>query len=328
MLRFILVIGFLNACIHLNAQELFPYAEPASTIPKGVVGFRVSYQSYKELSTNRIKNWYGLRSMYGLTSKWTVMSTLGISNHHFEKFPPEILLYLFNHHLIKYKPAPYLIEGINFYSKYRFYTFDQHHKHIRLSFISETCKSFIAHDEAEPTLMTDNSGFGLGLIGTFLINRFAISATAEYIHPFLYKQKSDNITFKSGDGKLATISAGYRLWPIKYSSYSNFNLNIYVEFTLKQFEGSEITKNGNALDYKSYFLKQPYALPISYNALNAGSYIEGRYFIQVISNSNNRVDLGVTMDIKNRSYNHWNPMVNIQYQAYVFNNKRKNISIK
>jgi len=322
MRHFLLFILLFSAFGIVNAQELFPYAEPASTIPKGLVGFRLTYQNYKELSTSRLKNWYGMRLMYGLTSKWTIMSTIGVSNHHFEEFPPNILQYLFNHHLKKYKPAPYLIEGINFYSKYRFYSFDQHHKHIRLSFISEACKSFIAHDEAEPTLMTDNSGFGLGIIGTLLINRFALSATAEYIHPFVYKQKKDGITFKSGEGKLVTLSAGYRLWPIKYSSYSNFNINIYSEFTLKQFGAAEITKKGHVLDYKTYFLNQPYALPISYNSLKNGSYIEGRYFIQIISNSNNRVDIGVTMDIKNRSYNHWNPMVNIQYQAYLFNNKK------
>src|SRR5260221_1377067 len=76
-----------------SAQELFPLNEPASSVPKGVVGIRVFSQNYKDLGAN--KSLEGIRVMYGLTSKLSLIMVGSISNHHNRKLPLDII-YHFN----------------------------------------------------------------------------------------------------------------------------------------------------------------------------------------------------------------------------------------
>lgn len=309
------------------AQELFPNAEPASSVPKGIVGIRLTYNRYKEQSSNRIKESYHARIMYGLTSKWTIMSTLGVSNHHYNKFPTNILQYFFNHHLQNYPAAGFSIEGINVYSKYRFFTHDGYHRHFRMAVFAEGCKSFVAHDSAEPTLMTDNSGYGGGLISTYLYGKFAISFTGGFIKPLIYKQRDLDITFKSGNAAYGEIAMGYRLWPINYASYSDLNINFYSEFKYKTYGAAVVEQNGTEIDFAQYAANNPYA----YMELSSGYYVGGHFGIQFISNSNSRLDIGVTLALKNRSYNFWAPMVGLQYQTYLYKartNKREKLRNK
>jgi hypothetical protein len=302
----------------LFGQELFPHAEPASTMPKGVFGTRFFYDRYKEQSSNRIKESYHWRFMYGLTSRWTVMTTIGVSNHHYKEFPTDVLQYFFNHHLKTYPAAGFALEGVNVYSKYRFYSLDKYHQHLRLAAFAQGCKSFVAHDDAEPTLMTDNSGYGGGIIATYLYEKFAASVTAGYIHPLLYKQSNIDIQFQSGNSSYLELSAGYRLWPLEYASYSDININLYSEFTFKQYGAARVSQYGQVIDFAPYAWNNPY----TYNELKAGGYIDGRFSVQFISNSNSRLDVGVTLALKNRSYTYWSPMFSLQYQTYFYRAKK------
>jgi hypothetical protein len=302
-------------------QELFPHAEPASNVPKGVVGVRMIYERYNEQSSNRNKESYRARVMYGLTSKWTVMSTLGMSNHHYKEFPTDLLQYFFNHHLTTYPAAGYTIEGINVYSKYRFFTHDTYHQHIRMAVFAEGSKSFIAHDDAEPTLMTDNTGYGGGIIATYLYGKFAVSMTAGFIKPLTYKQNDIDVVFKSGDASYLELSAGYRLLPIRYTSYSDINVNIYSEFKFKQYGAAYVEQNGAEIDFAQYAAANPY----TYQALSAGNYIDGHFAVQFISNSNSRLDIGVTLALKNRSYTYWAPMFTLQYQTYIYTGRKNKL---
>ena len=313
------VIVIITLSINAFGQELFPNAEPASTMAKGVAGTRFFYDRYKEQSSNRIKESYHLRMMYGITSKWTIMSTLGVSNHHYKAFPTDVIQYFFNHHLKTYPPAGFAIEGLNVFSKYRFFTLDKYHQHLRVAAFAQACKSFIAHDEAEPTLMTDNSGYGGGIIATYLYERLATSITAGYIHPLLYKQDNIHIQFQSGNASYIEWSTGYRIWPFEYASYSDLNINLYSEFTFKQYGAADVEQYGQKIDFSIYASNNPY----TYQSLKAGAYVDGRFSIQFISNSNSRLDLGVTVAMKSRSYTYWSPMYSIQYQTYFYKAKRK-----
>lgn len=319
--KLLLSVFFLIGAFLSFSQELFPHAEPASNVPKGVVGIRLMYDRYKEQSSNRIKESYHARIMYGITSKWTIMSTIGVSNHHYKAFPTDILPYFFNHHLRTYPAAGYAIEGINVYSKYRFFTHDKYHQHIRLAVFAEGCKSFVAHDDAEPTLMTDNSGYGGGIIATYLYEKLALSMTAGFIKPLVYKQDDINIVFKSGDASYLELSAGYRILPIRYTSYSDINVNVYSEFSFKQYGAAYVEQNGAEIDFAQYAKNNPYTA----KALSAGSYIDGHFAVQFISNSNSRLDIGVTLALKNRSYNYWSPMFTLQYQTYIYTGKKKKL---
>ena len=303
------------------SQELFPHAEPASNVPKGIVGVRFMYDRYKEQSSNRLKESYHARIMYGITSKWTVMSTIGVSNHHYKAFPTDVLQYFLNHHLKSYAPAGFTVEGVNVYSKYRFFTHDTYHQHVRLAVFAEGCKSFVAHDDAEPTLMTDNSGYGGGIIATYLYEKVAVSLTAGFIKSIMYKQNDIDIKFQSGDASYLELSAGYRLLPIRYSSYSDININIYSEFKLKQYGAAYVEQHGKEIDFAKYAANSPYTA----QALGAGSYIDGHFAVQFISNSNSRLDIGVSLALKNRSYTYWSPMFTLQYQTYIYTGKKRKL---
>ena len=80
-----------------------------------------------------------------------------------------------------------------------------------------------------------DTGFELGLIGTQLINKLAISITTaitrisnideKFTQGSTVKWQTTNLnTFKN------SISAGYLLFPRKYNSYKQTNFNLYVEY--------------------------------------------------------------------------------------------------
>ncbi len=304
------------------SQELFPYAEPASTIPKNVLGIRFLFEGYKEIPSQRQRNWGALRAMYGITGKTTVMLTAGVSNHHLRRFPANLQNHFANHPQRIYKPNPYLLEGINIYLKQRVISIDDYQKHLRLALFGQASKSFTAHDESEPFLKVDNTGYGGGAIVTLLNKRFAISFTYAYAHPLMYKDKEQQITFQSGDAHNYDLSFGYRLYPSKYSTYNDLNINLYVEFVNRSYEAAKMTVRDAPYNftYLQYFDKN------TYYSLMDGKYSEIRPSIQLILNSNNRIDVGCAYPLYNRSYAHFYPLFFFNVQKYFyFSKKKKNI---
>lgn len=179
------------------AQELFPSSEPASTLPKGVWAVRATFRNYEEYSQPR--NYYAVRAIYGVTPKLSAYFTVSVSNHHLKRYPEDLNNYFLNHHtpaqVVKY---PYQLEGFNLYTQYRFFSRDGKNSHFRMAVYGEAGKSLAAHDEAEPYLTGDNSGFGGGLIITRLIHRLAVSATTGYIYPLAYREKYRDLSVLSG----------------------------------------------------------------------------------------------------------------------------------
>jgi len=300
---------------HSKSQELFPNTEPASTMPKNVFGYRLITEMYKDLN-NRSRYFTGLRLMYGLTKKITIMSMIGASNHHLKKIPPNFTNYMVNHHSAGYPNFTYQLEGFHTYIKYRFVNFDGDKKHFRIAGYAEGTKSFAAHTEGESNLMTDNTGYGGGLIFTYLYNRFATSVTWGFINTLPYTEYSiyRDIKFKSGDLKQYNISFGYRIYPKKYDSYKNININLYTEFMNRDYNSAEIYYDNIPYDYE--FLK-PLA-PYTYNGLIAKKYSEMRNSIQFIFDSSTRLDVGFAIPVYNRSYLHDYPLIFINVQKYIF----------
>src|ERR1700752_463636 len=77
-----------------SAQELFPLTEPASALPKGVLGVRGMSEVFQEFSETR--KMFAGRIMYGVTSKLTVEVTASGSNHHDTLLPPGLLYHTHN----------------------------------------------------------------------------------------------------------------------------------------------------------------------------------------------------------------------------------------
>ncbi len=286
-------------------------------MPKGVYGFRQINEMYKDIN-GRGRYYTGFRIMYGISKRLTVMGMIGASNHHLKRIPSDFTNYILNHHKVNYPSFPFLTEGIHGYAKYRIITIDSEQKHFRIAVYSELTKSFVAHTEGESNLMTDNSGYGGGLIFTKLYKRFAASFTGGFIKSLPYEQQNEynKITFKSGDVFMYNVSFGYRIYPRSYNSYKDVNINLYTEFINRQYSAAKIYYDGVPYDYS--FLQKSGAL-YTYNGFVANHYTELRTSVQFIFNSTSRLDIGIALPVIGRSYLHDYPMIFITVQKYIFN---------
>ncbi len=244
------------------------------------------------------------------------MSMVGASNHHFRRIPTNFVNYILNHHRRGFPVSPFLIEGVHVYAKYRFVNFDGEQKHFRIAAYAEANKGFVAHTEGESNLMTDNTGFGGGVIMTRLYKRFAASVTWGFIKskPYLQKDNLIEIEFKSGDVLLYNVSFGYRLYPKTYNSYKDVNVNLYAEFINRDYGAASIQYNGLPYDYE--FLKG--TATYTYNSFKANRYSELRSSVQFIFDSDSRLDIGMALPIYSRSYLYDYPLVFINVQKYLF----------
>lgn len=312
------------SCHSVTGQELFILNEPASSVPKNVLGFRFLYHNYEEARTDR--RLYSLRALYGVTSKLSVLATVAISNHHDRKLPRD----LFNHTHVgsqtnyytqairRGRGYPYLFTGINLFAKYRFLTRDSKYKHFRMAAYGEWSNANVAHDEAEPNLMDDTAGYGGGLITTYLRNRLAFSLTTGMMIPRYYSEYQPDVTggpdlltvIHYGRGLKYNLSIGYRVYPGKYESYKQNNWNLYLEFTGKSFEDARVFQNYTAITTNTY-------------ALLGNSYVEISPGIQRIINSNTRIEFCYTFNLISYSMAHFPPATTLAVQRYFYRDRGK-----
>ena len=199
------------------SQELYINSEPASLIPKGTKVVRLSYSNIIIDESNALGDVANAFLMtpslaYGLSKKIMISTSFQFANRPYEQgLVPN---FGFN--------------GFKFYSKQRIYTTDKQKNHTRLS-------SFLKYSFHKDNFMKgnidldlQNKGFELGLIGTQLIKKLAISITSAYTRANDINDDSNNLinlsTFKN------SLSAGYLLLPRKYKSYKQTNFNLYLEY--------------------------------------------------------------------------------------------------
>lgn len=296
--------------------------EPASNVPRGVWGVRFFDESYNEVGYRR--DLAGLKVMYGLTPRLTLIATGTVSNHHNKTLPPEFPDHntpqIGVHH-------PYRFNGIDLYAKYRFLSMDGEHSHFRVALYGECSELKVAHDEAEPTLLDDNSGVGGGLIATLLYHHFAASFTGGFIHPFIYKGTVPDelaglpglpATITYGNGYNGSFSLGYLLHPAEYTSYRQMNWNIYCEFLGKQYDAM-MMQVGNVY----YNIPQYTLYTRSNKALQAAKYLEVYPGVQAIVRSNTRLDLSVGLPVVGRSYVHYYPVFALAAQRYIYGKRHR-----
>jgi hypothetical protein len=318
------VICFLIA-FNSFGQELFPLNESASSVPKGVLGVRIFTQNHKEVDRNRSLD--ALRIMYGLTSKLSITLTGSISNHHDTKLPPDLVNHshsgnqtnYFTQNIKRGAYYPYLYNGTHLFAKYRVISVDRKNEHLRIAAYGEWSNVGVAHDEAEPNLMDDTGGYGLGVIATWLKNRFAASVTYGFIKPDPYFEIQPDITggpdlpteIHYGNAFKYNLSLGYRLAPAHYTDYDQTNWNLYLEFIGKKYDAARVIQNGNEITTKAI-------------ALTSGSYVEIHPGVQRIVKSNLRIDFSVGLPFVGNSYVHTTPIWTLGVQRYFYRiNKSK-----
>lgn len=300
------------------AQELFPLFEAASSVPKNVLGVRLHGNTYEEL--NEFRSMGALKLMYGLSGNVSVSLTGSMSNHHDKKLPANLITHTHEGTQTIYQTNefqrglnyPYRINGGMLNIKYRFLSLDEKNKHFRMAVYGEGSYIESAHDEAEPTLMDDTKGIGAGIIATYLNHHTAVSFSGGKIVPGSYSEVAPDpaggdLHTKITYGKAITynLSLGYLLFPFKYKSYSDVNINIYTEFMGKSYKAAEIIQNDVNVVPET-------------NLLKAGSYIDVYPGIQAIIKSNLRIDFSVGLPLAGKSYTKFYPVYTFGIQRYFF----------
>lgn len=200
----------------INAQELFVFTEPASNMPTGSVGVRIGQSLMKEKLSN--KNNYDLMPeiMWGINKNLMVHGAVFASNET---------------NVMK-------LEGGSFYAKYRFFSTDDLHSHFRLAGFGRISFNNSSINDEEIETMGNNFGYETGIIVTKLINKLAISSSLSFEKAFDNKPNYGFPTSQSDNATNYTLSFGKLVYPKKYTSFKQTNINLMVEFLGQTLNGN------------------------------------------------------------------------------------------
>jgi len=197
-----LTIGMLAWLCTAMAQELYVNTEPASNMAAKSLGIRLENQGYfkpdfKQRST--------LELMYGVNKNLMIHSTAYLSNFYQNQ---------------------QRFEGLSAYAKYRFYSIDTVQRHFRMAAFAKVASIKNPIPNQEIALEGDNTGIQGGLVATQLLHKLALSGSASYLRAFENKGGYQPGTRNS---IAYTLSAGYLLFPKRYTNYEQTNINLYAE---------------------------------------------------------------------------------------------------
>jgi hypothetical protein len=191
----------------LHAQELFVYSEPASNMPAGSLGIRLSNWMMDEQVTDHINYHFIPELMWGINKHLMIHTEGYFSNR------------------TNYLQA----EGAALYAKYRFYSHDKLYRHFRMAAFARASVNNSDIHQQEIETNGHNSGYQLGLITTQLLHKMALSLTMYYHRAVDNLDGNEFPAAQSNKAFNYTLSAGRLLLPKKYSGYKQTNLNIMAE---------------------------------------------------------------------------------------------------
>ncbi len=221
MKQFIQIL-FVLTTSSLAAQELYPYAEPASNMPGKSLAVKLGTMYGKGPHSNRVMQRYSPEIQFGLNKKWMLHGNLSFSDMRDVKF---------------------IFESARIYTKYRFLSKDELHKHFRMAAFASATYSRNHLDHNEINLMGDQSGIQGGIIATQLWHKFALSGTLSLSEVLDEKRGEKNLPQQYAfEAMNYSLSAGYLVFPGSYSTYDQTNFNIYAELLGGQKPGLEIRK--------------------------------------------------------------------------------------
>lgn len=242
----------------LTGQELYVFAEPASSIPARSLSVKtkdhfVSSDNIYDRFSNRLMP----QVMYGISKKLMVRAGISIANMH---------------------TADTRYESFSVYTKYRFLSKDDLHKHFRMAVFAEASKTRVPFHYDEISMMGDKSGIEAGIIATQLWHKFALSGTISHTQ-VLDKSRNNKVLYipeRNYQSVNFSLSGGYLLFPKEYTSYKQTNLNLYLELLGQQ-----------TLDRSTYYFDMAPAIQLIFTSntkLNFG------YRFQLGSNMNRMAD--------------------------------------
>lgn len=243
-MRKLICIVFFFLSIKIQGQELYVFTEPASNMPAHSISLKLTdHFVTKDNIYNRFSHRLMPQVMFGISKKWMFHIGVTFSNMHTPDF--------------KY-------ESFNFYTKYRFISFDDIHKHFRMAAFIDASKTRAPFHYDEITLMGDKSGIEAGIIATQLWHKFALSGTLSHTQ-VLDDSRFNKVIYvpeRIYQSLNYSLSGGYLLFPKQYKDYKQTNLNLYMELLGEQ-----------TLDVKRYCIDLAPAVQLIFNSnskLNIG----------------------------------------------------------
>ncbi len=202
-----------------NAQELFVMTEPASNMPAGSIGIRAmnSFMFEKDGTLN-----YHIMPeiMWGASAKW--------------------MFHLQSFHSTR-STGTLKTEGGSIYAKYRFYSNDDIHKHFRMALYGRYSKNKADLHQEEIETMGHNTGYEGGLVATKLVNKVAVSSSLSFEKALDNKPDYKFPATQSNNATNYTLSIGKLMYPTKYTSLKQTNINLMCEFL-----GQRLNANGKS----------------------------------------------------------------------------------
>jgi hypothetical protein len=218
-MKHFVVFILLSFSLKSNAQELFVMTEPASNMPAGAIGLRAmnSFMYEKDGTLN-----YHIMPeiMWGASQKWMFHLQSFHSNRSTEGLK---------------------IEGGSVYAKYRFYSNDDIHKHFRMAAYGRYSINNADIHQEEIETMGHNTGYEGGVVATKLVNKVAVSSSLSFEKALNNLANNKFPIVQSNNATNYTLSVGILMYPKKYTSLKQTNINLMCEFL-----GQTLNSNGKS----------------------------------------------------------------------------------
>ena len=160
MFRFLLFSFLLLTGSIASGQELYIFSNPASNIPAKALVAKASMKTMRAYHNNEREYRFMPELQLGLTKNWMLTGNVSFSNMYFQ--------------------SKQQFESARLYTKYRFYSNDEVHKHFRAALYGSAAWSNNPLVYQELSLDGDNSGLQLGAVATQLVGKFA--ANGRMVH--------------------------------------------------------------------------------------------------------------------------------------------------
>ncbi|MGO4293843.1 hypothetical protein [Chitinophaga sp. RAB17] len=245
------------------AQELYVNTEPASNMPANSLGIRLTNKFFNMEHSGDVGMRFEPEVMWGVNKKLMV-HVLGYASNMMQ--------------------SSIRAEGGSIYAKYRFLSLDQQHAHFRMAayvrgsvidnpyypVMPAGTHAMRPYDNEELDLEGATSGVNGGIIATQLLHKLALSTTLGYSR--YMNNVKDNIPESFSKNSVNySLSAGYLVLPVKYKSFQQTNLNLYVELLGKT--NTDLIGRGSYLDIApaiQFIFNSTTRLDLSYRSQLAG----------------------------------------------------------
>jgi len=191
----------------------------------------------------------------------------------------------------------FIYESARLYAKWRFLSKDAIHKHFRMAAFGAVSYSRNHLDHNEINLAGgDQSGIHAGIIATQLWNKLAVSGTVG-LNEIIDKERRKKLSPAQFAFSAInySVSTGYLVLPKEYTSYDQTNLNIYFEIL-----GSR-----------------------NLNWTSDKFYIDFAPALQLIFNSNSKLNLGYRFQVAGDIYRLMDNSFSISFEHTFLNALRK-----